>query len=126
MSGFQPAGWHSVTPRIVTRDVAGLVAFLRAVFDARGECRTSAPAEITIGDSVIMISDGGDQREAWPAFLYVYVADADRAYARAIELGARSIEAPLDTPYGDRRAMIQDSWGNSWQIATRKCAAGGS
>ncbi|HEX4571290.1 MAG TPA: VOC family protein [Dongiaceae bacterium] len=127
MSGFQPAGWHTVTPRIVTRDVAGLVAFLRAVFDARGEWRAGAPAEITIGDSVIMISDGGGRREAWPAFLYVYVADTDRTYARAIGLGARSIEAPLDTSYGDRRAMIQDSWGNSWQIATRRSAvAGGS
>lgn len=23
------------------------------------------------------------------------------------------------TPYGDRRAMVADPWGNRWQIATR-------
>ena len=25
-----------------------------------------------------------------------------------------------DVPYGDRRAMVSDAWGNLWQIATRK------
>jgi len=35
------------------------------------------------------------------------------------EAGAQSIESPLNTPYGDRRAMIEDRWGNTWQIATR-------
>jgi uncharacterized glyoxalase superfamily protein PhnB len=23
-------------------------------------------------------------------------------------------------PYGDRRAMVKDAWGNIWQIATHK------
>jgi hypothetical protein len=26
----------------------------------------------------------------------------------------------MDMPYGDRRAMVKDSWGNIWQIATHK------
>ena len=32
--------------------------------------------------------------------------------------GANSVEAPTDTPYGDRRGMVEDKWGNTWQIAT--------
>jgi len=32
-----PAGFHSVTPRMVVSDVAAAVEFLRAVFDATGE-----------------------------------------------------------------------------------------
>jgi uncharacterized glyoxalase superfamily protein PhnB len=68
-----------------------------------------------------MISDAG-VRNAMPAFLYVYVADADATYRSAIKAGARSIEEPVDTPYGDRRAMIEDRWGNTWQIATAKSA----
>lgn len=63
-----------------------------------------------------MVSEVGD-REAHQAFLYVYVADVDAAYKRALEEGARSIEKPFDTPYGDRRCMIEDGWGNTWQIA---------
>ena len=47
----------------------------------------------------------------------LYVANADGAYDRAIRAGAVSIEAPLDTPYGDRRGMIRDPFGNVFQIA---------
>ena len=118
MKPFKPDGWHTLTPRIFTQDVAGLVGFLRSVFGAHGEVRSGAPCEIRIGDSIVMISDGGGVRAALPAFLYVYVADADATYRRAIEVGARTVEAPMDTPYGDRRATVEDSWGNSWQIAT--------
>ena len=52
------------------------------------------------------------------AFLYVYVDDTDAAYRRAIDAGARSLEEPSDMPYGDRRCMVEDRWGNTWQIAT--------
>jgi len=119
MKKFKPDGWPTVTPRIVTRDVAGLVEFLKAVFDARGKERDGAPAEMQIGDSIVMVSDGGGQREAMPAFLYVYVDDVDRTYRRAVAAGATSLEAPADMPYGDRRAMVRDAWGNLWQVATR-------
>ena len=118
MKQGKPDGWHSVTPRIFTPDVAGLVGFLRSVFAAEGEARSGAPSEIRIGDSIVMISDGGGIRAAQPAFLHVYVADADATYRHAIDAGARSIEEPADMPYGDRRATVEDSWGNSWQIAT--------
>jgi PhnB protein len=57
------------------------------------------------------------EREAFPAFLYIYVDDADAAYARAINAGATSLEEPLDTPYGDRRGMVRDPLGNIFQIA---------
>jgi PhnB protein len=36
------------------------------------------------------------------------VADADA-----------QVEEPLDTPYGDRRAMVRDPFGNVFQIANR-------
>jgi uncharacterized glyoxalase superfamily protein PhnB len=97
-----------------------LVKFLKAVFNATGESRVGRPAEIRIGDSIVMISDGGGRRETRPAFLYVYVEDADETYRLAIDAGAESLEKPMDLPYGDRRATVLDPWGNTWQIATRK------
>ena len=116
---FQPAGYHTVTPRIIVRGAESLVAFIKEVFGATGEYRSGVPAELHVGDSILMISEA-DVREAMPACLYVYVANADTIWSRAVNAGARSIEAPLDTPYGDRRGMVKDQWGNSWQIATRK------
>jgi PhnB protein len=102
-----PPGFHSVTPRMVISDTTAVVGFLRAVFGATGEVHTDRPAEIRIGDSLVMVSRAGE-REMFPAFLYVYVDDADSTYRRALAAGAVSLEEPLDTPYGDRRAMIRD------------------
>ncbi len=116
---MNPAGYHTITPRIVAADPAALVAFLKDVFGAAGDIREGGPAEIRIGDSLLLISGSGE-REAFPAFLYVYVDDADATYVRALEAGASSIEEVWDTPYGDRRGMVVDRWNNIWQIATRR------
>ena len=116
-SNFAPEGWQAVTPRLVVRDAKQLVEFLKQVFEATGEYRTERPSVITIGDSMLMVSEAG-VRSPMPAFLYVYVSDTEATYQRAIEAGARTLEAPFDTPYGDRRCMVEDKWGNTWQIAT--------
>jgi PhnB protein len=114
---WKPEGWHSVTPRLVARDPARLVRFLRDAFGALGAYRSEAPSEMRIGDSILMVSGAGP-REVTSSFLYLYVEDADAAYQRAIKAGAKSIEAPADMPYGDRRAMVEDPGSNVWQIAT--------
>jgi PhnB protein len=115
---FKPRDWPTITPRLVVSDARGLVNFLQNVFGATGNLQSDAPAIMQIGDSRIMISDTGS-REATRAFLYVYVEDTDETYRRALKAGASSVEEPIELPYGDRRAMVQDPWGNTWQIATR-------
>ncbi|MCP5347494.1 MAG: bleomycin resistance protein [Pseudomonadales bacterium] len=69
-----------------------------------------------IGDSMLMVSSG-EVRGSYAACLYIYVADVEVCFAKAVAAGAEVIEAPLVTPYGDRRAVIRDRWGNMWQIA---------
>jgi uncharacterized glyoxalase superfamily protein PhnB len=119
MPQWIPDGWHTVTPRLVARDPATLVAFLRRAFGATGDFQTDRPSQMRIGDSIVMVS-GVDPREAMPAFLYLYVEDADTVYRRALAAGATALEEPDDMPYGDRRAMVRDPGGNIWQIATYK------
>jgi uncharacterized glyoxalase superfamily protein PhnB len=113
-------GHHTVTPRIVVDDPAAEVAFLRDVFGATGDVAYGRPAEVRIGDSLVLVSDGGGVRDPQPAFLYVYVDDVDAVHGRAVDAGAETIEAPLETPYGDRRAMVRDPSGNLFQIAVRR------
>jgi PhnB protein len=117
-TGGRPDGYHTLTTRIVVADVAAQVGFLRATFDAEGDVVAGRPVELRIGDSLMMIAEAGE-RERFSAFLYVYVDDADVRYERAVRAGASTIEAPLDTPYGDRRAMVRDPFGNLFQIAHR-------
>ena len=120
MKHFQPDGRHTVTPRIITPKPEEMVHFVKEVFRGQGEFHVNRPAEIRIGDSLIMISDGGGLREPVSAFLYVYVENVDETYQRAVEAGAETLEIPSDQLYGDRRAMVKDPWGNLWQIASRK------
>ena len=114
-SGPRP-GYHSVTPRLVVADVPGLVEFFRRVFGATGDIEPGRPVELHLGDALVMVSSTGE-RDAFPGFLYIYVDDADMAYGAAVRAGATTLEAPLDTPYGDRRAMVRDPYGNVLQIA---------
>jgi PhnB protein len=117
-----PEGWHSVTPRLFAQDVSRLVEFLKVAFEAQGAYEQDRPTQLRIGDSIVMVS-GVDVREPNNAFLYLYVENTDDTYARALEAGAQSLEQPRDMPYGDRRAMIKDPAGNTWQIATHDAQA---
>ena len=114
-----PEGYHTITPRMFVGDADAMVEFLKAAFGARERPRIGkgSPAEMVIGDSIVIVSSAGP-RPALPAFLYLYVPDADVAYRDALAAGAKSIEAPQNTHYGDRRAMVEDPQGNTWQIAT--------
>ncbi len=119
VNAFTPPGWPTIAPRIFVEDAAGLISFMKDVFGAEGDLPQLGPAEMRIGDSIVMVS-GTEARGKVAGFLYVYVEDADMTYARAIAAGAETVEAPRDVPYGDRRATVSDPWGNVWQIATRK------
>ena len=122
MPKWIPNGWHCVTPRLVVHDTATLVKFLKRAFGAIGDFPKHGPAQMRIGDSLVMISSVGP-RDAMPAFLYLYVDDIDAVYRRALKAGASSLEEPQDMPYGDRRGMVKDPSGNIWQIATHQAEA---
>jgi len=94
-----------------------MVEFVQLVFDGIGDYRKEQPSVISIGDSRVMISDAGI-RNPTTSFLYVYVKDTDETFRQALQAGASSLEEPADMPYGDRRGMFEDPWGNTWQVAT--------
>ena len=121
---YIPAGYHTVTPYLAVDGAAKLLAFLKATFGAqekemmRRPDGTIAHAEVTIGDSMLMLGDAAGDFKATPATLYVYVEDADAIYARALAAGARSLRAPETQFYGDRHGAVIDPVGNAWWIAT--------
>ena len=113
------ADYRTVTPRMFVDDPEAAVAFLREVFDAKAEIQPGRPTDVHIGDSVILIGSSLE-RGPFPTFLYIYVDAPDTIYEKALHAGAKSLEAPLDTPYGDRRAMFSDPFGNVYQVAHRE------
>jgi PhnB protein len=75
--------------------------------------------EVMIGDSVIALeASDPPPAAATPGSVYVYVADVDDAYARALKSGATSVAKPADKPYDERAAGVKDGFGNTWWMAT--------
>ena len=132
-AGTPPTGYHSVTPSLVVRDAPGAIEFYKRAFGAEEVGRLADEngivmhAEIRIGDSIVML---GEENEEWgalsplstngsPGSLHIYVADADAAFARAVDAGA-TVRLPLeDAFWGDRYGKLTDPFGHEWAIATR-------
>lgn len=113
-----PPGLQTLMPRIFAVDAAGFLAFLASVFEARSDQVAGGPTLVRIAESVLLVSDASSTRSPTSLFSYVYVQDVDATFQRALAAGARSLEDPTAMPYGDRRCMVEDRWGNVWQIAT--------
>jgi uncharacterized glyoxalase superfamily protein PhnB len=129
-----PDGYHSVTPVLTIRGAARAIEFYKTAFGARERMRMPGPegkighAEIEIGDSVVMLSDefpdqGSESPQTLggtPAYVFLYVDDADRVFQRAVDGGA-TVKMPLaDMFWGDRFGRLVDPFGHEWGVATHK------
>ncbi|WP_037314954.1 VOC family protein [Amycolatopsis orientalis] len=126
MSNPIPAGYHSVTPWIISRDTAGVIDFLKRVFDAEPlgepvyvEGGRIGHAEVRIGDSVVMLFDAQDDWIETPAYLRLYVEDSVETQRRAVEAGAEEVTRQTELFFGDRVGRVRDPFGNLWWIQTR-------
>ena len=119
-----PENYPRVSPNLIVKDCAETIEFLKYVFDAKEREKMVLPegtinhAEVTIGDSVIMMGKAAEHHPAQTTMLYIYVEDTDAAYKLALEKGAVSVMEPADQFYGDRNAGVKDSNGISWWIST--------
>jgi uncharacterized glyoxalase superfamily protein PhnB len=116
----------SVTPWIVSRDSARLIAFLEAAFDGKEKegTRTLSPdgkivhAEVTLGPAAILLFDAKEQWPETPAFLRLFVEDVDSTYQRALDAGAHVVTRVTELSSGDRVGRVVDPLGNVWWIQT--------
>ena len=117
---------YTVTPVLMVNDAAKLIDFLKKAFGAREKERFTDPtgrivhAEVTLGDSIVQLSDAMGEWKTVQVPLLVYVTDTDSTYRRALKAGATSLREPMDAFHGDRTAGVKDSFGNSWWIATHQ------
>jgi PhnB protein len=122
--GAAPPGYGTVTPWIISRDTARLIDFTTRAFGAQELARVARAtggighAEVRIGDSVVMMFDALDDWPETPAFLRLYVSDADVVYRRAIEAGATAVTEMTNLFFGDRAGRVRDPQGNIWWIHT--------
>jgi len=119
-----PEGLRSVQPYLHLREAHKMIPFMETVFGAETVGLHKSPdgivhhATVRIGTATLEIDEAHGEFQPMPCHLHVYVPDTDAAYARALQAGATSINAPSNAPYGDRAAGVKDAWGNSWFIAS--------
>jgi PhnB protein len=117
-------GFRSLTPYLHPVSAAKTIDFLRQAFEAEEIARYAEPsgrimhAEVRIGDSMLEMGEALGAYQTMPTGIYLYVADADATYQRALAAGAASVQLPTDQPYGDRNACVTDPFGTTWYIAT--------
>ncbi len=121
-----------ITPYLHVDGAADAIDFYTRVFGATERMRMAAPdgkighAELTIGSSMIMLSDEYPEMDAagpktvggTPVTIHVYVADVDATYDRAVKTGAKSLRPVENQFYGDRTGQFEDPFGHRWSVAT--------
>ena len=119
-----PPGFTTVTPYFF---VAGAPRFIDFLVHGLGGTEVGrhmdgeriANAQVRLGTSTVMVSEGSPAFPAMPASYYFYVEDADAAMSRAVAAGATVIMAVADMPYQDRQGGVRDPCGNLWWISQR-------
>ena len=129
-----PDGYHSVTPYLIFDGAGEAIAFYKKALGAQEVLRLEGPggrirhAEISVGDSRIMLADENPEFGALspktiggsPVLIHLYVEDVDVAVEHAVAAGAKLIRPVADQFYGDRVGGIEDPFGYRWFIATHK------
>jgi uncharacterized glyoxalase superfamily protein PhnB len=115
--------YGTVTPYLIAPDGDVELTFLKSAFGGtevlchRRDDNTVMHAEVTIGDSLVMLGQAIGPWKPTSASLYLWVANVDATYAKALAAGALSESAPEDKPYGHRNAAVIDPAGVTWWIA---------
>ena len=127
-----PDGYPRVSPYLYVDGASAAIEFYTEVLGATETVRMGAPgdrvghAEITIGDSVIMLADEFPEMGArgpkavggTPVTITVYVEDVDAVFRRALAGGATALRPVEDQFYGDRAGQFEDPFGHRWHVAT--------
>jgi Uncharacterized protein conserved in bacteria len=115
-----PEGFHSVTAYLTVKGAAQAIEFYKRAFGAQERFRMTLPdgksighAEITIGDSIVMLSDefsgcnhSPQTLQGTSVSLVIYVPDADATFQRALDAGA-TVKQPLENKF---LAIAPEPW----------------
>ena len=120
-----PDGYTTVTPWIIGKDTAGLMDFLARAFDAQDICRMAdeagriGHAEMIIGSGRVMMFDAPEGWPPTPAFIRLYLDDAQASFDRAVREGAEAVTKPTHLAFGDAVGRVRDPFGNLWWLQQR-------
>lgn len=130
MVHHQPENYHTLIPYLILENAATAIDYYKKVFGATERMRMQGPdgkighAELSVGDSVIMLADQCPESKTpaqlggSPVGLMLYVKDVDATVKKAVAEGGKVVR-PVETQfYGDRSGTLVDPFGHIWYVAT--------
>jgi PhnB protein len=87
-----PEGFHAITPYLFAQGASRLIEFIFAAFEGELIFQQKRPdgaimhATMQIGNSMLMLADPTPEFGPMPTSIYLYVADCDAVYHRALQL----------------------------------------
>lgn len=127
-----PEGYPRLSPYLCVENAARAIDFYTDVLGATVKMRMDGPdgkighAELTLGDSIIMLADEyPDMGFLSPAriggtavTLHTYVEDVDAVFEKALAAGAKALRPVENQFYGDRSGQFEDPFGHRWNVAS--------
>ena len=129
-----PEGVSALATRLVFDDATAAIAFYQEAFGAtvreephRAPDGKVVHSEVWIGDSVVFVTDEGEDRNGVApgsvgglvtAVMALNVPDVDALWERAVTAGCEVVYPLADQFYGDRAGRLRDPFGHQWMLST--------
>ena len=120
-----PIGYNAVNLFVLIKgDAIKFIEFIEKVFGGKERKSLRTPdrdgklihAEVQLGDSSILIADSKPDWPFTPAFIQIYVENAQTIIDCAVKMDATIITEVSDFYNGFKLARIKDNWGNIWWL----------
>jgi len=117
---------YAAIAHVMVDGASDAIEFYKVAFGARELFRIADPngkiihAEVSIGQSVVMVGDAEQPFQSPKALggssvaIHAYVEDVDAFSTKAIGSGAKEIQPLQDMFYGARQTMLEDPYGHIW------------
>jgi PhnB protein len=127
-------GAHTFNTYMTVKGCEAAINFYKKAFGAVEKLKLVMPnghiahAELEVEGSLLMLADENPESGTKspkslggsPVSFSLYVKDADKAFNKAKDAGAKIVTLVKDEIYGDRVGTLMDPFGYKWMIATHK------
>jgi uncharacterized glyoxalase superfamily protein PhnB len=117
----------TIVPILIYEDVGQAIDWLCRAFGFSERLRAERDgvighAQLAVAEGAIMLGRQGGpfrspQGNEISQYVHVTVADVDRHFEHAKQCGARVVQSPADTPFGERQYTVQDHAGHRWTFS---------
>jgi len=118
-----PEGYQQVMLYLIIQNAAAFMDFMMKVFDAKEKYKvmrdehTIMHGEVSLGECTVMFAESTDAYSVQNAGLFIYVANADETFQKALDAGATEVMPVSDQSYG-RSGGVKDPFGNTWWVTS--------